>query len=134
MKEVDLPLPENADANTLDRETGHSGQGLPAPLKSAAHLNSAKASPPLAGDILHGAHAIAEFLYGDRKFRRKVYHLVECGLIPFFKLGSNVCARKSVLLEWIGEQERHQRSVRIADPDLAAHSANPPALHGFHAD
>jgi hypothetical protein len=61
-----------------------------------------------AKDMLRGADAIAEFLYGDREMRRKVYHLVASSNLPVFKLGSMICARKSVLLKFIEAQEgRH---------------------------
>jgi hypothetical protein len=74
-----------------------------------------QASGSLAGDILYGADGIAEFLYGDRKLRRKVYNLVETARLPHFRLGAVICARRSVLLEWIQAQERalgvdHQRN------------------------
>ncbi len=110
MNEEDLPVPEEAAANTAGDQTDRTGRGtgLAASPESATDLNSAKASPTLAGDILHGADAVAEFLYGDRKSRRKVYHLVENANLPVFRLGVNICARKSVLLEWIGRQERRQ--------------------------
>lgn len=62
-------------------------------------------TPSVAGDILHGADAIAEFLYGDRTQRRRVYNLVNGGHLPVFRLGMAICARKSVLLEWIESQE-----------------------------
>ena len=58
-----------------------------------------------AKDILRGADAIAEFLYGDREMRRKVYHLVASSNLPVFKLGSMICARKSVLLKFVEAQE-----------------------------
>lgn len=60
---------------------------------------------PLADDLLRGADQIAEFLFGDPGQRRKVYHLTECSRLPVFKLGAVLCARKSVLLAWIAEQE-----------------------------
>jgi hypothetical protein len=60
----------------------------------------------LAGDILYGADGIAEFLYGYSKLRRKVYNLVETERLPHFRLGAAICARKSVLLAWIEQQER----------------------------
>lgn len=60
----------------------------------------------LSDDMLRGAEAIAEFLFGDAKLRRKVYHVVECGKLPTFRLGAILCARKSKLLEWIEQQER----------------------------
>ncbi len=110
MNEEDLPVPGEAAANTAGDQTDSNGRGtgLPTPPESAADLNSTKASPPLAGDILHGADAVAEFLYGDRKSRRKVYHLAWNANLPVFRLGINICARKSVLLEWIERQERRQ--------------------------
>jgi hypothetical protein len=74
--------------------------------------SSAKQSAvSLAGDILHGAEGIAEFLYGDRKLRRKVYNLVETARLPHFRLGSVICARKSVLLAWITAQESGEAYV-----------------------
>ena len=108
MNEEDLPVPEEVAANTAGDQTDSTGRGtgLSTSPESAAHMDSAKASPALAGNILHGADANAEFLYGDRKSRRKVYHLVESANLPVFRLGINICARKSVLLEWIGRQEQ----------------------------
>ncbi|MCK1656669.1 hypothetical protein [Bradyrhizobium sp. 151] len=65
----------------------------------------------LADDILRGADAIAEFLFHgtsedqrDRN-RRKVYYLAESSRLPLFRLGSMLCARKSVLLDFIAAQE-----------------------------
>ena len=61
-----------------------------------------------AKDMLRGADEIAEFLFGGKHYRRKVYHLVATSNILVFKLGSMICARKSVLLRWIEVQEgRH---------------------------
>jgi hypothetical protein len=60
----------------------------------------------LARDMLRGADEIAEYLYGSRTLRRKVYHLTSTSNVPFFKLGSMICARKSVLLAWVETQER----------------------------
>jgi hypothetical protein len=75
-------------------------------LESAAHQTTANSLPGvLAGDILYGADQIAEFLYGDKSFRRKVYNLVETGRLPHFRLGASICSRKSVLLRWITDQE-----------------------------
>jgi hypothetical protein len=65
--------------------------------------------PSLADDLLRGASQIAEFVFGDRRQRRAVYHLAvevkpECRM-PVFRLGSVICARRSTLLRWIAEQE-----------------------------
>jgi hypothetical protein len=59
----------------------------------------------LSDDILEGADAIAEFLFGSKESRRKVYYLAECSKLPIFRLGSVLCARKSVLLKFITGQE-----------------------------
>jgi hypothetical protein len=62
----------------------------------------------LAPDLLRGADEIAQFLYGDRKLRRRVYHLAATSNLPVFRLGSMICARRSVLLNWVaGQEERH---------------------------
>lgn len=58
-----------------------------------------------ADDILEGAAAFAKYLFGSREFRRKVYYLTEAKL-PVFRLGSVLCARKSVLAGFIKGQEK----------------------------
>ena len=63
--------------------------------------------PDFAEDLLRGADEIAKFLFDDPNMRRKVYHLVATSNLPVFKLGSMICARKSVLLEWVRRQEQH---------------------------
>jgi hypothetical protein len=62
--------------------------------------------PKFADDLLRGAAAIAEFLFGDKKHRRKIYHLIETSRFPHFKMGSMVCTLRSSVLEWIEEQQR----------------------------
>ncbi len=63
----------------------------------------------LANDLLRGAEAIAHYLFGDPGERRKVYHLAGSSNVPIFKLGSMICARKSVLRKWIEDQEERRR-------------------------
>ncbi len=64
--------------------------------------------PDFAQDLLRGADEISEFLFGDRKLRRKTYYLCATSRLPHFKLGSMICARKSTLIQWVAEQEaRH---------------------------
>ena len=59
-------------------------------------------------DLLHGAAEIAEFLFGDRKHRRKVFYLAERSKLPIFRLRSKLFARRSTLLAYISAQEnRH---------------------------
>jgi len=75
-------------------------------LKGAAHLESPATAPAeLASDILHGAGAIAHFVYGDEKKRRKIYRLVAAGNLPHFRLGNTICSRRSVLLDRIKREE-----------------------------
>lgn len=62
-----------------------------------------------ADDILCGAAAIAEFLFGSKSLRRKVYHLANSSRLPTFKLGARICARRTVLQEYIKDQEDRGR-------------------------
>jgi excisionase family DNA binding protein len=54
-------------------------------------------------DILKGASEIAKFLGLSR---RAIYHAVDTGVLPTFRIGSNVFARRSTLLAWIASQEQ----------------------------
>lgn len=54
------------------------------------------------GDLLMGADTIAKFLGISR---RQTYRLVYDGLIPSFKLGGTVSARRSSLTRWLADQE-----------------------------
>lgn len=70
-------------------------------------------SQPLAPDLLRGANEIAEFIFGERgKARRKVYYLAETSHLPVFRLGSLLCARRSVLMRWIAGQESRVLPLR----------------------
>ncbi len=61
----------------------------------------------LSDDLLRGADAIAEFVFGSASHRRKVYYLTGDAKVrmPHFKIGSVLCARKSTLVAWIERQE-----------------------------
>lgn len=59
----------------------------------------------IADDLLCGAGEIAEFLYGDPGRRRRIYHPAERGGLPVFRLGAVLHARKSVLADYIAQQE-----------------------------
>jgi hypothetical protein len=69
---------------------------------------------PLSADLLEGGAAIAEFVFGDAKKRRQVYHLVEAGQLPAFYLGAILCARKSTILANIAEREALKPTARAA--------------------
>lgn len=70
--------------------------------------------PTSEGDILHGAAAIAKFLYGDAAQRRKVYYRVERGEIPHFYLGETVCSTRSALMRMIVREMRNSLPDREA--------------------
>jgi hypothetical protein len=55
--------------------------------------------------VIRGAEAIAEHIFGNRASRRKVYYLAERTRIPIFRLGSTLCLRPSAYKRWIESQE-----------------------------
>ena len=63
--------------------------------------------PTLADDLLCGADAIAIFVFGNAKARRKVYYYASEAKVqmPTFRMGNVICARKSKLMNWIEQQE-----------------------------
>jgi len=71
-------------------------------------MNPTKKKPEdsLADDLLRGADEIADYLFGEPVQRRKVYYLAETSRFPVFRLGARLCARRSVLKEWIASQEK----------------------------
>jgi hypothetical protein len=79
----------------------------PAPHAAQIKLPD-KTGPPetLSDDLLIGAGAIARFLYGTVSKRRAVYHLAEKGVLPGFKWGGVLVARKSTLLKFLAARER----------------------------
>ena len=60
----------------------------------------------LGDDLLIGAEKIAEYVFGDAKYRRRVYHMAGIGQLPTFKLGAVLCARRSTLLKHIAHREQ----------------------------
>ena len=57
-------------------------------------------------DLLYGVERIADHL---KMTRRQVYHLHDQGMLPTFKLGGKVCARRSSLAKHFAAQEAAQR-------------------------
>lgn len=57
---------------------------------------------PTSSDLLYGANAIADFLGITR---RQAYRLTGHSLVPCFKIGGTVAARKSSLTAWMDKQE-----------------------------
>jgi hypothetical protein len=80
------------------------------------------ASPEFADDLLEGAEKIARFLWGPDGSRRKVYYLAGSSRIPVFRLGTKLCARRSVLLQWITSQENRaqfrESGAKTVSPQL----------------
>jgi hypothetical protein len=60
--------------------------------------------PSLGDDLLIGGANIAQYLFGDRKKRRKVYYLRP--RLPLFFIGSELAGRKSTLQNYIETKER----------------------------
>ena len=72
-------------------------------------INTAGAEAATIGDdLLHGAEAIAVFVFGNVRDRRKVYYHASDAKVgmPIFWIGNVICARKSKLNEWINMHER----------------------------
>ena len=69
----------------------------------------------LADDMLVGADTIATFIFGydSAPNVRRVYHFVQTGTIPMFKLRGLLCARKSAILAEIKKQELEPRFLGL---------------------
>lgn len=62
---------------------------------------------PLHDDLMVGADAISEFMFGNaiEGNKRRVYHAADKLGLPCFKMGGSLCARRSTILKWIDEKE-----------------------------
>ncbi|MCM5691443.1 excisionase family DNA-binding protein [Sinorhizobium meliloti] len=78
----------------------------PVKQKNEKEKKMEAANDNLAADMLRGADAIATYMGLPR---RSVYHAISRGHLPHFRIGETVCARKSTLLRWLGEQEAAAR-------------------------
>jgi hypothetical protein len=70
-------------------------------------------------DILCGARAIGLFLLPkidggrvrtEKQLQRAIFHLAAHTNLPVFKIGSRLCARKTVVIEWIKAEESKRAS------------------------
>lgn len=59
----------------------------------------------LSDDLLVGAPAIAEFVFGDAKRHRAVYALKATSTFPAFRFGRQLAVTKSTVIAWIRKQE-----------------------------
>lgn len=97
MTDAPTPKPDRSEQDLVTQVLDHiyNNGALARYLRSAAHYHKEPSNPDaLANDILHGATQIAEFIYGNRNSRKKVYRLVEANQLPHFRLGTNLCSRK----------------------------------------
>ena len=62
-------------------------------------------SQTLSDDLLTGAREISLFIYGTEDDRRKVYYLSESGILPTFRMGRIICARRSSILKRMEKME-----------------------------
>lgn len=88
-----------------------------------------KPKSELADDLLVGAQAITEFLFGVSADRRRVYTLVEFErTFPAFYMGKLICARKSALTTWVSNLEKQKpkkrKYRRYGQTDTANHHAD----------
>ncbi|MBX6330043.1 MAG: hypothetical protein IRY89_15885 [Pseudolabrys sp.] len=76
-------------------------------MQSTLQPQTTDVEPSLADDLLHGAEAIAEFVFGSPAHKRRIYYYASQSKyrLPVFRIGSVICARKSTLIEWIAQQE-----------------------------
>jgi hypothetical protein len=73
-------------------------------MESAVVGTPEAVSASIAEDLLEGAQAIADFLFGQGTDRRRVYYLLDRGL-PHFKLGTRIFSRRSSIMAWVARQE-----------------------------
>jgi hypothetical protein len=55
-------------------------------------------------DLLVGAESIAEYVFGDKGEKFRVYH--NPGSLPVFRIGALLCARKATINQWLADRER----------------------------
>jgi hypothetical protein len=75
--------------------------------------------PAMAGDLLYGADEIAEYLFGSKAARRRVYTLDAAGALPTFRLAGKLCGRKSAIADTIAARET-AKAPRLASSDEEA--------------
>jgi predicted DNA-binding transcriptional regulator AlpA len=85
--------------NLCDPSTGKWSNAMP--TADSNHTTPANDNAP-SGDLLIGADAIARFLGASR---RQTYRMIYDDLIPHFKVGGSVAARRSSLSRWMAEAE-----------------------------
>jgi hypothetical protein len=79
------------------------GGTLAAP-NTAANDNT----PAFADDIIRTAAKIAVHMHGDASMRRNIYYLAQSSNLPFFRIGSVLCIRRSALDRFIAAQEERR--------------------------
>src|SRR5690348_6644134 len=64
----------------------------------------------LGDDLLVGAAAIAKFVFGPNAHARRAHTAMASrrNTLPHFHVGGRLYARKSVIIQWIADQERRK--------------------------
>ena len=79
-------------------------------LAEASVPDEVRSQPALSDDLLTGAASIAKYVFGSDapSYRRKIYHLSDPShpdRLPVFRMGNQICARKSTLLRNVAQRE-----------------------------
>jgi hypothetical protein len=77
-------------------------------------------------DLLQGAAQIAKFLFGPTGTRRQAYHLSQFTRAPLLRRGTRLCARRSVLLDWISAQENRALPLGLVRKPHASEDGTSP--------
>jgi hypothetical protein len=83
------------DQLRADREQAEASTAQP--YKSEIEKIKEEVTVDVGDNLILGASALADFIFKDRKKRRKIYHMHERGLLPLFKIGSEIAGLKSTL-------------------------------------
>lgn len=102
------PLIEAAGEKTADPEDALTGVIVTPPL-----IEIPEAATTM-GDLLTGADEIAAFMYGTSMMARRVYDLSSRSTdgFPSFKIGRDLCARKSSIHAWIAGLEAKKAAAK----------------------
>ncbi len=86
------------------------------------HLGRTMDEEDFRNDLMRGVKAIADF---SGETPRAIFRKVELGLLPVFRVGKTICARKSTLLAYYAalDAQAFQRALRAAGVSDAGEAA-----------
>lgn len=79
-------------------------------FQKSENVRPANDNKALALDLIRGASDLAQYILGDPTLRRSIYYYAETTDIPVFRIGSMLCARRSMIDAWI-DQKVQQRTA-----------------------